>query len=134
MCCSKIYKNLDNGINNQFRNYVIQYLLITDDLEYNEIKGIVDKISENICSHYKKIFVNVIEKFFENSKEYTRNILLNNLIEKESHSINELLIHPFGNYIIKKALIIEKGELYIKILKITINRISDLKKLILEIN
>ena len=54
-------KNLDNGINNQCINYVIQYLLITDDLEYKEIKG-----SDN-----------VIEKFFENSKVYTRNILLN---------------------------------------------------------
>ena len=74
----------------------------------------------------KKFSVNIIEQFFENSKEYTRNILLNNYIEKESHSIIELLIHPFGNYIIQKALIIEKGELNIKILKITINGISEI--------
>ena len=68
----------------------------------------------------------LFKKFFENSKEYTRNILLNNLIEKESHSIIELLIHPFWNFIIQKALIIEKGELYIKILKITMNGISEI--------
>ena len=74
----------------------------------------------------KKFSVNVIEKFFENCKEYTRNILLNNLIKKESHSIIELLMHPFWNFIIQKALIIEKGELYIKILKITINGISEI--------
>ena len=49
-------KNLDNGINGQFINYVIQYLLMTDNLEYKEIKGIIDKISENICSYYKKFF------------------------------------------------------------------------------
>ena len=74
----------------------------------------------------KKFSVNIIEKFFENSKEYTRNFLLNNLIEQYPHSLIELLIYPVGNYVIQKILIAEKGELYIKILKITMNGISEI--------
>ena len=69
----------------------------------------------------------LFKKFFENSKEYLRNILLNNLIEQNPHSLIELLIYPVGNYVIQKTLIAEKGELHIKILKITINGISEIK-------
>ena len=58
-------KNLDNGINGQFINYVIQYLLMTDNLEYKEIKGIIDKISENICSYYKKHFLCYLKNFLK---------------------------------------------------------------------
>ena len=72
----------------------------------------------------------LFKKFFENSKEYTRNILLNNLIEQDPHSLIELLIYPLGNYIIQKTLIAENGELYIKILKITMNGISEIQKVI----
>ena len=72
----------------------------------------------------------LFKKFFENSKEYTRNFLLNNLIEQYPHSLIELLFYPVGNYVIQKILIAEKGELYIKILKITINGISEIQKVI----
>ena len=124
-----ILKNLDKIINDQFGNYVIQYLLITNDLDFNEIKDIIHKISLNIIDYCKKKFsANVIEKCFENSKENTRNILLNSMIEKDPHSIIDLLMDPFGNYVIQKALIVEKGILYTRILQIITKGISEIKK------
>ena len=124
-----VLKNLEKIINDQFGNYVIQYILITNDLEFNEINDIIDKISENIIEYCKKKFsANVIEKCFENSNEKTRNILLNNIIEKDPHSIIDLLMDPFGNYVIQKALIVEKGELYTKILQIITKGIGEIKK------
>ena len=52
----------------------------------------------------------------------------------DPHSIIDLLMDPFGNYVIQKALIVEKGELYIKILQIITKGIGEIKKANLGIN
>ena len=46
----------------------------------------------------------------------------------DPHSIIDLLMDPFGNYVIQKTLIVEKGELYIKILQIITKGIGEIKK------
>ena len=50
------------------------------------------------------------------------------MLEKDPHSIIELLMDPFGNYIIQKALMVEKGELYDKMLEIISKGINEIKK------
>ena len=124
-----IIKNIEIIMNDQYGNYVIQYLLVTNDIDFNEIKDIIDKVSENIISYCKrKSSANVIEKCFEHSNETIRNILVNSMLEKDPHSIIELLMDPFGNYIIQKALMVEKGELYDKMLEIISKGINEIKK------
>jgi hypothetical protein len=124
-----IYKNLDVIINDQFGNFLIQYIITSNDLNMNDMKDIINKISNNIIRYCQQKFsANVLEKCFENSSKELRELLINVIIDKDNKNIIKLLMDPYGNYVIQKALLVQKGDLYYKMLKIIANNINEIKK------
>jgi hypothetical protein len=124
-----IFKNLDVIINDQYGNYLIQFIVTTNEINFDDINFIINKISENIIKFCQQKFsANVLEKCFENSRKEIRELLLNSIIEKDNKNIIKLLMDPYGNYVIQKALLVQKGELYYKMLKIIANNTNEIKK------
>ena len=75
----------------------------------------------------QKFSANVIEKCFENSNDEIKERIVMSMI-KEKNYIIELLMDPFGNYVVQKALLVIKGELYTKMLIIISEGVNELKQ------
>lgn len=109
-----IQKNLFSIISDQYGNYIFQYLISfeSQQTKLDTVKLILPKLI-SISKH--KYSSNAIEKCFENADECIQTMILNQILEKEV-SIDDLLLDPFGNYIIQKALVIAKDANYKKLL------------------
>ena len=118
--------NCQNLISDQFGNYVIQFVL---SLNVNIINAKVHEILyQNLVPLCKEKYAsNVIEKFFINKSKESMdiiNILLNN--EKYLH---ELIMDPFGNYIIQRILLIIEGENRTKLIHYIVKWYPEIKSL-----
>ena len=121
-------KHIHEIITDQFGNYVIQYLLTSHEVKINEVECFLDYIMNNIFTLCKQKFsANVIEKCFENSNDEIKERIVMSMI-KEKNYIIELLMDPFGNYVVQKALLVIKGELYTKMLIIISEGVNELKQ------
>ena len=121
-------KHIHEIITDQFGNYVIQYLLTSHEIKINEVECFLDYIMNNIFTLCKQKFsANVIEKCFENSNDEIKERIVMSMI-KEKNYIIELLMDPFGNYVVQKALLVIKGELYTKMLIIISEGVNELKQ------
>nr|GMD94628.1 pumilio homolog 12-like [Ipomoea batatas] len=93
---------------NPYGNYVVQHLLgqnipgVEDNL-LGRLEGKFDSLARN------KYASNVVEKFFVKSGEQSTKII-KELIS--SPNLSMLLVDPFGNYVIQKALKVAKGEVF----------------------
>ena len=128
---SVIEENLFDIITNQFGNFAVQYILTTSALTTqceNEVMALVRLIGENILYFGKQKFsANVLEKCFENSSTRIQIYFANEIIKDES-IVEDLLLDPYGNYVIQKSLIALKNENYYKMLRIIANNTNKIKK------
>jgi hypothetical protein len=102
-----ILKNFDILINDQFGNYLIQYILINTKTKdkFREIFPLVQKIEDNLLDYCKSKFsANVIEKCFENNDNFIREHILEYFLNHYKDKIIEILLDQYGIYIIQKAL------------------------------
>ena len=74
-----------------------------------------------------KFSANVIEKCFENSTEEIKSKIIISMLRKNNYLI-ELLMDQYGNYVVQKALLVTKGDLYMKMLTIISKGINELKQ------
>jgi hypothetical protein len=128
-----ILKNFNNVINDQYGNYLIQYILIKIKAEekFQEILPIILKIEENIVDVCKSQFsANVIEKCFENSENIIREHILDSLIKNDSDIIIDILLDQYGIYVIQKALKLKDSIYRSKLIEI----INDKEKILKNIN
>ena len=128
---SVIKENLFDIITNQFGNFAVQYILTTSSLTTqceNEVMSLVRLIGENILYFGKqKYSANVLEKCFENSTSRIQFYFANEIIKDDS-IVEDLLLDPYGNYVIQKSLIALKNENYYKMLRIIANNTNKIKK------
>ncbi|KAL3514398.1 hypothetical protein ACH5RR_027115 [Cinchona calisaya] len=93
-----------------FGNYVVQHLL---ELKLPEVTRL---LVEQLQGHFvdlssNKYASNVVEKILvESGEEHSTTVIMELLTSPNAGS---LLVHPYGNFVIQKALSIAKGEAYV---------------------
>ena len=108
-------------ITDQFGNYVIQTILLMNNIDYGN--RIVEKMTNNIVYYSKhKYSSNVVEKTFEHCNGVVKKNLINVILKKEN--LNDLILDEHGNYIVQKVITISEKETKVYILNY-INSISD---------
>lgn len=123
-----IQQNIYEIITDQFGNYLIQYLLTANDSNIKELQSILDFIVKNVLALCKmKFSANVIEKCFENSSEEIKKQITVSMVQNNLFIV-DLLLDPYGNYVVQKALMVVKGELYTKMLNIIYEGIPKIKQ------
>ena len=88
-------------VGDQFGNYVIQTILLMDNMIYGNL--IVEKILPNVCYYSKhKYSSNVVEKTFEHCDGETKKKLIEVILKPEN--LNDLMLDEHGNYIVQKVI------------------------------
>lgn len=123
-----ILQNIFYLISCKYGNYVVQCIILTSE-EY-VVSTMYTIISKEIISLCKSKFSsNVIEKFFEIKNKSLINKIANCMLQDESKII-ELLLNPFGNYIIQKILLSINDKFLInKIVSVLYKNIETIKEL-----
>ena len=124
-----IFNNFDVLIKDEFGNYLIQYILINNKNNINEIMPIILKIEENFLDYCKSKFsANVIEKCFENNDNFIKEHILEHFLNNYKENIIEILLDQYGIYIIQKAL--NLNDIYKKrLFEIIAQNESELRKI-----
>jgi pumilio RNA-binding family len=120
---------IKNIMKDCYGNFLIHYILSKcQKIKLIEISEIILKIEENIVDFCKyKYSSSVIEKCFEQGNEEISEHIINNLLEYHSNSIVNILMNPFGFYVIKKSMKINNNKLKDKISYIIINNLDKIK-------
>ncbi|KAL3505081.1 hypothetical protein ACH5RR_034922 [Cinchona calisaya] len=106
----EIIKNALQLAEDPYGNYVVQHLL---GLKIPEVTAL---LLGQLQGHFvalssDKYASNVVEKFLsESGKQRSTTIIIELLTSPNAGS---LLVHPYGNFVIQKALSVAKGEVYI---------------------
>ena len=121
------YENINLLLKNQFGKFIFQFMI---ENETNEFKiNLINKILPNFMTICKtKYSSNIIEKCLEINCKEIHIIILNKICESKENVCN-LILNPFGNYIIQKALCVCDNNQYEFILKILAENIKQIKKL-----
>ena len=121
-----IYENINFLLSNQFGTFIFQFMI---ENETKEIKiNLINKILPNFMKICKtKYSSNTIEKCLENDCKEIHIIILNKICESKEN-VYDLILNPFGNYIIQKALKVCEKNQYEFILKILAENIKEIKK------
>eukprot|EP00830_Metopus_es_P013151 TRINITY_DN3143_c0_g1_i2.p1 TRINITY_DN3143_c0_g1~~TRINITY_DN3143_c0_g1_i2.p1 ORF type:complete len:522 (-),score=86.42 TRINITY_DN3143_c0_g1_i2:4-1512(-) len=97
----KIVQNCLELVQDQYGNYVVQYIIDLKRLAINS--RIADKLKGSILHlSNKKYSSNVIEKLLENNEKEKKEQIIDEVLTVESYL--SLLLDPYGNYVIQKAL------------------------------
>ena len=108
-----ILDDISTLINDEYGNYIIQFILDLKEKEYNEI--IFTYITKNTLSLSKKKFSsNVIDKSIIQDDELSIK-LIKHIID--SKVIPEMIKDQYGNYVIQKALTVTSGSIFMSIIK-----------------
>ncbi len=119
-----INKKIRLLIVDQYGNYVIQFIFKINGEERN--KNIFDIIIKDLCFYSNQKFSsNVIEKFFlfDNLKSK----LISKIIEKEN--LKKLILDPYGNYVVQKALIYSNNQQQYEMLNKISYLVNELKSI-----
>ena len=122
--CSVIIDNIGDLINDKYGNYTIQTIF---KLYIDKINDrIFEYIDNNILKLSKEKFSsNVIDKLI--IKDYEKsNKLIKSIVKKKI--IQDIIIDPYGNYVVQKALIISEKDICSKIIEQIKPIIGELKK------
>ena len=124
-----ILNNFDVLVKDEFGNYLIQYILINNKKNPNEIMPIILKLEANLLNYCKsKYSANVIEKCFENNDIFIKEHILEYFLNNYKENIIEILLDPYGIYIIQKAL--NLNDAYKKrLLEIIAQKENELRKI-----
>lgn len=97
-----------------YGNYVVQYVLdvCSDDDVHAVCEGVVGKV--NLLA-IQKFSSNVMEKCLERCTDKTRGIYLEEL--SDTNRIRELVMDPFGNYVVQKALAVATHAQAVKLVE-----------------
>ena len=118
--------NCNELINDQFGNYVIQYVVGLNTEIIN--KYIVELIMSNVLYLCKEKYAsNVVERFLCNKNSYSKSLI--ELIVNNDAFIHQLLVDSYGNYIIQRILMIVVGEERLKIVKLVVEWFEEIKAL-----
>ena len=95
-----VEKSLDL-MQDAYGNYVVQYVL--DVCEDADVHAVCDSVVGRVSSlAIQKFSSNVMEKCLERCTEGTKEYYLQEL--SDPHRIRELMVDPFGNYVVQRAL------------------------------
>eukprot|EP00567_Pseudictyota_dubia_P014138 CAMPEP_0197437644 /NCGR_PEP_ID=MMETSP1175-20131217/4842_1 /TAXON_ID=1003142 /ORGANISM="Triceratium dubium, Strain CCMP147" /LENGTH=954 /DNA_ID=CAMNT_0042967221 /DNA_START=306 /DNA_END=3170 /DNA_ORIENTATION=- len=84
-----------------YGNYVVQYVL--DVCGDEDVHAVCESVAGKVCLlAIQKFSSNVMEKCLERSTDRVREQYLNELSDRDK--IRELMMDPFGNYVIQRAL------------------------------
>ena len=121
-----IIDNFNTIMKGEYSIYLIQYIFSKFEKRvFNEILPIIKKIEENILYYCKKKYSSsVIEKCFERGDKEISEHMINYLLDNYSNSIIDLLVNPYGFYVIKKSLNIKNKNLRKKMIKIIISNLD----------
>ena len=122
-----IYENINFLLSNQYGKFIFQFMIKN---ETNEIKiNLIKKILPDLMTICKtKYSSNIIEKCLEINCKEIHIIILNKICESKEN-VCDLILNPFGNYIIQKALCVCDKNQYEFILKIFAENIKEIKQL-----
>ncbi|KAK1442734.1 hypothetical protein BgAZ_302520 [Babesia gibsoni] len=96
-------------VEDAYGNYVIQYTLRLKNEEINT--RIVKALAPNVADFAKqKYSSNVIERCLMICPPETRSILISRFIEAPFTVLKDLILHPFGNYVIQRVLSVAQPE------------------------
>ena len=111
--------NLEVIMKHCFGNFLIQYIFMKfNSFKYEDILPIINKIEDNIVDYCKcKFSASVIEKCFERGDPEISGHIIKNLFDNHFDSIIDLLVNPFGFYVIKKSLNMQDENYKRKIIK-----------------
>ena len=114
-----IFINLDLIIKDCFGNFLIQFIFTKiERIKFEEILPILIKVEANIVDYCKCRFsASVIEKCFERGDPLISGHIINHLFDNNLDSIIDILINPFGYYVIKKSLKLQDENYKRKIIK-----------------
>ncbi|XP_019152617.1 PREDICTED: pumilio homolog 9-like isoform X2 [Ipomoea nil] len=106
-----------------YGNYVVQHLLDQNipGVEDTLLKCLEGKFATLSCNKYSS---NVVEKFFVKSGENSNKIIME-LITSPNASM--LLVDPFANYVIQKALKVATGELFTALVNLILVNASSMQ-------
>ena len=108
-----ILDDISTLINDEYGNYIIQFILDLKEKEYNEI--IFTYITKNTVSLSKKKFSsNVIDKSIIQDDELSIKLIKHMI---DSKVIPEMIKDQYGNYVIQKALTVTSGSIFMSIIK-----------------
>ena len=113
-------QNFDILIKHCFGNYLIQYIFIKlkNKFQFNILFPLIKKLENNLVDFCKdKYSSSVLEKFFEKGDEKINEYILNYLLNFYSNEIVNIIIHPNGFYVIKKAMYIKNRNIKQRIMK-----------------
>ena len=108
----KIIKEIDTLINDEYGNYVIQFIVELKENSFNDI--IYEYIAKNVLTLCQKKFSsNVIDKCIiqDDSHSFT---LVKYLIDNKL--IREMITDQYGNYVVQKALNVTSGYPFMQII------------------
>ena len=119
-------KYCDELINDQFGNYVIQYVVGCNvDIVNKKLLNLIMNNLLSLCT--EKYASNVIEKFIYFNSPESR-IFLNKIIS-DNNILFQIITNQYGNYIIQRIINTIDRETRIKVLKTILCWIDDIKKL-----
>ena len=108
-----ILDDISTLINDEYGNYIIQFILELKEKEFNQI--IYNYITKNTLSLSKKKFSsNVIDKSIIQDDELSIKLIKHML---DSKVIPEMIKDQYGNYVIQKALSVTNGSIFMSIIK-----------------
>nr|GMC54321.1 pumilio homolog 12-like [Ipomoea batatas] len=106
-----------------YGNYVVQHLLDQNipGVEETLLECLEGKFATLSCNKYSS---NVVEKFFVKSGENSSKIIMELIT---SPNASKLLVDPFANYVIQKALKVATGELFTALVKLILVNASSMQ-------
>ena len=122
-----IKKNIHHIITNQYGSYIFQYIIEKEDKDFK--LSLLKQILPNILKICKtKYSSNAIEKCFEFHCQEIQQLIIDTICDN-NNNIKELIMDPFGNYIIQKALCVCDKKSYEQIISVIGNNTDKIKKL-----
>ena len=116
----------ENLINDQFGNYVLQFVVSLNLKIVNQ--KVYQVLKNNLCNLCKEKYAsNVIEKFLVNKSEESFEII--DSLLKDEKLLHELIIDQFGNYIIQRILVLIDGEKRSLLIHYIVNWYPEIKAL-----
>ena len=108
-----ILDDINTLVNDEYGNYIIQFILELKEKEFNEI--IYNYLIKNSLSLSKKKFSsNVLDKSIIQDDELSIKLIKHML---DSKVIPEMIKDQYGNYVIQKALSVTNGSIFMSIIK-----------------
>lgn len=119
-----ILNDIGSVIDDEFGNYVIQFIVSLGDKEFNNV--IYEYIIKNVVTLSKnKYSSNVIEKCIIPNDPHSEKLLT---YLGDNKVIREMIMDKYGNYVVQKALNVTDGRVFLRIIHQIQTAMSALKR------